>query len=48
MPGRGCLFVLNCDLMAGCVVEPINCDDGDMCTYDLCDPITGCHNEPVR
>lgn len=45
--GDACSFVY-CDLIAGCVFEPINCDDGDMCTYDSCDPATGCIHEPIN
>jgi len=32
-----------------CVVEAVQCDDGDMCTTDACDPVTGAclHEAPA-
>jgi hypothetical protein len=27
--------------VAQCVHDPVNCDDGDRCTLDACDPLTG-------
>ena len=34
--------------MGGCeFVEDLNCDDGDPCTIDSCDPATGCVNTPI-
>ena len=32
--------------MGTCVGTPINCDDGNPCTTDSCDPVTGCINTP--
>jgi hypothetical protein len=30
-----------------CVVDPVNCDDGDPCTDDICDCLQGCLNPPI-
>lgn len=30
-----------------CVVDPVNCDDGDPCTDDICDCGQGCINAPI-
>jgi hypothetical protein len=30
-----------------CTYTAVNCDDGDVCTTDTCDPATGCMNAPV-
>src|SRR5262249_48823907 len=30
-----------------CVVDPVNCDDGDPCTDDICDCATGCINSNI-
>ena len=30
-----------------CVVTPEICDDQNACTYDYCDPYSGCYNQPV-
>jgi hypothetical protein len=30
-----------------CSTTPVNCDDGDVCTTDTCDPVTGCAHAPV-
>ncbi|MFT5431088.1 MAG: hypothetical protein ACI9OJ_001767 [Myxococcota bacterium] len=30
-----------------CIYEPLNCDDGDACTDDQCDPAVGCVNLAV-
>ena len=32
---------------AKCFFDPVDCDDDDKCTEDLCDSITGCQNLPV-
>ena len=32
---------------AGCVGEPLSCDDANPCTAALCDPATGCAWEPA-
>lgn len=26
----------------------MDCDDGDFCTADSCDDVTGCANEPIQ
>jgi hypothetical protein len=31
----------------GCIHEDIDCDDGDPCTIDSCDPVKGCIHTPV-
>jgi hypothetical protein len=31
---------------AGCVHDPLDCDDGNVCTTDSCDPSSGCINQP--
>ena len=31
-----------------CVGEPLDCDDDNVCTTDICDPATGCINEAVE
>jgi len=28
-------------------VKSLDCDDGDVCTSDSCDPATGCVNNPT-
>ncbi len=30
-----------------CVVDPVNCDDGNPCTDDICDCLQGCLNPPI-
>jgi hypothetical protein len=35
-----------CDII-GCMNPPVDCDDGDACTTDSCDPATGCMHTPV-
>ena len=30
-----------------CVATPVDCDDGDACTIDSCDPASGCVHTPV-
>jgi hypothetical protein len=30
------------------VFTPINCDDGNLCTLDTCDPMTGCKHTPIN
>lgn len=32
---------------AACVSSPSLCDDGNPCTSDVCDQVTGCHSTPV-
>jgi len=31
-----------CNAKTGCNTTPVNCDDGDQCTSDFCDPRVGC------
>ena len=33
-------------LETGCTETPLNCNDGDLCTDDSCDPASGCINTP--
>ncbi|RMD81168.1 MAG: hypothetical protein D6815_12450, partial [Candidatus Dadabacteria bacterium] len=36
-----------CDGAGTCLPgTPLDCDDGDPCTQDTCDPATGCHSTP--
>ncbi len=46
-PGDVCVGTPTCQ--AGqCVVTPgMNCDDGSLCTDDMCDPQTGCSNVEI-
>jgi hypothetical protein len=39
--------VNQCTPEAGCVPEPVDCDDADACTTDACDPAAGCTYAPV-
>jgi len=40
-------FTAQTDLVDGCIDgTPPDCDDGDVCTTDVCDPIDGCVNTP--
>jgi len=36
-----CALNERCDSGA-CISDPVNCDDGNACTQDLCDPAAGC------
>jgi hypothetical protein len=38
------------DLCSGavCMHTPVDCDDGDACTDDGCDPASGCTHTPIR
>ncbi len=42
-----------CDGLETCVAgacqpgTPLNCDDGNVCTTDTCDPVAGCQHAPV-
>jgi len=33
--------------LAGCAATPKNCDDGNSCTADSCNPATGCIHTPI-
>lgn len=41
-PGQTACEPSFCDAAGACVVSPLNCDDGNPCTQDLCDPQRGC------
>src|SRR5262249_16145428 len=47
--GTGCTGVSSCDPATGACVTaaPVSCDDGDGCTTDVCDPVTGCSNPTI-
>jgi hypothetical protein len=55
-PGESLLFVLrerlglpgskNACEEGECVGEPLDCDDGNPCTDDACDPAQGCSSTP--
>lgn len=54
MPGENCGAgdicngIPTCDAAGVCVTTPVDCDDGNLCTEDSCDPDTGtCGNGPV-
>ena len=32
----------------GCGPTEVNCDDGDVCTEDTCDPVGGCQHTPIQ
>jgi hypothetical protein len=47
--GNVCNGEETCDPDADCQDgEPLNCDDGNACTADSCDPETGCANEDIE
>eukprot|EP01091_Cochliopodium_minus_P010111 TRINITY_DN2637_c0_g2_i1.p1 TRINITY_DN2637_c0_g2~~TRINITY_DN2637_c0_g2_i1.p1 ORF type:complete len:1325 (+),score=322.31 TRINITY_DN2637_c0_g2_i1:52-4026(+) len=40
--------IASCDRVAGCTLTNKNCDDGNFCTIDSCNPSTGtCINTPI-
>lgn len=41
--GGACMLDAACDAGA-CTGEAVDCDDGDECTEDICDPVTGCEH----
>jgi uncharacterized delta-60 repeat protein len=44
--GDACTDGDACDGAGTCVGgTPVDCDDGDLCTQDTCDPATGCQND---
>ncbi len=46
--GNVCSGTETCDPASGCVAgTPLECDDGDPCTNDSCDPVLGCFVSPV-
>lgn len=43
-----CTLNETCDGAGSCVVgETVSCDDGLFCTFDRCDPTSGCLSDPV-
>lgn len=45
--GNLCTTGDRCDAAGACVIgPPLNCDDGNACTDDACDPAIGCVNTP--
>lgn len=44
-----CNGVEICDPNLGCMLSspPLDCDDGDSCTIDHCEPVYGCAHEPA-
>jgi hypothetical protein len=44
--GDACLLGGGCDAGGQCVGAALDCDDGNDCTTDSCDPLLGCLNEP--
>jgi hypothetical protein len=47
--GVFCNGLETCDAITGCQAgTPLDCDDGDLCTTDSCDPIGGCVFTPVE
>jgi hypothetical protein len=46
-PGGSCQ-VAECNPATGvCEISGVNCNDGNECTEDICDPISGCRFEPI-
>jgi hypothetical protein len=43
-----CNGVETCDAGTCLPGTPLDCDDGNLCTIDSCDPVTGCDNVPVE
>jgi hypothetical protein len=47
--GNVCTGAGTCDATLDCQAgTPLDCDDGELCTNDSCDPLTGCANIPVE
>src|SRR5690606_26218805 len=44
--GNRCTSGDRCHLEGACPGAPIVCDDGDVCTFDECDPAIGCRYPP--
>ncbi len=45
--GDACNGMEVCDPSVGCRPgSPLECDDGNPCTIDSCDPVTGCKHQP--
>jgi len=47
IPPDACKEAIGCDMAVGCMFIESDCDDGEECTSDGCDPFTGCFNAPV-
>lgn len=46
--GNVCNGAESCDAVNDCQAgTELDCDDGDLCTNDGCDPVAGCVNDPV-
>jgi hypothetical protein len=47
--GNACNGIESCDPGSGACVAgtPLNCDDGDECTTEICDPVRGCVDTSV-
>jgi ELWxxDGT repeat protein len=46
--GNACNGTESCNPATGCQVgTPLNCDDGDTCTVDTCNRLTGCSHAPT-
>jgi len=44
--GAPCFALATCNNSGTCTGTPVDCDDGDPCTTDSCDPIAGCVSAP--
>jgi cysteine-rich repeat protein len=44
--GNACTAGDTCDGQGSCVGQPVACDDGNLCTDDLCEPASGCAATP--
>ncbi|NOZ02852.1 MAG: hypothetical protein GXP54_13345 [Deltaproteobacteria bacterium] len=44
--GDACTFETTCD-QGACVGVEVNCNDGNVCTMDGCDAVTGCFHDPA-
>jgi hypothetical protein len=45
--GDACTVATACDDEGRCVGRPRNCDDGNPCTTNACDPASGCTSTPL-
>lgn len=46
--GQFCTVDDSCDAMGSCVGTPMDCDDSDACTVDVCEDGWGCRNTPME
>ena len=44
--GDACTTGDSCDANGSCVGSQADCNDGNVCTVDTCDPVSGCQNAP--